>query len=81
MADNVTIKLSYKGIGQMLRGDEMKALVADYGERGAGIAGDGYSYDTHNTGQRQAATVFPADGRSANDNYRNNTLLKVINLL
>lgn len=78
---NMTIKLNYKGIGQMLKGEEMKALVAEYGERGAGIAGNGYSYDTHNTGQRQAATVFPADSVSANDNYRNNTLLKVINLL
>ena len=69
------------GQGKRDEAEEMKKLVAEYGQRGAEVAGSGYSYDTHNTGQRQAATVFPADAVSANDNYRNNTLLKVINLL
>ena len=81
MAADVTIKLSYKGIGEMLKGPEMKSLVNDYGTRAASIAGSGYGHDTHNTGQRQAATVFPADRASANDNYQNNTLLKVLGQL
>ena len=79
--DNMKLVLSYKGIGQMLRGDEMKELVTDYGKRAADAAGTGYGYDTHNTGQRQAATVFPTGAAARNDNYQNNTLLKVLNLL
>lgn len=77
----VKIKLSYSGIGQMLRGEEMKSLVSDYGEKAAGIAGSGYGHETHSTGQRQAANVFPSDRKSANNNYRNNTLLKTLGML
>lgn len=79
--NNMKLVLSYKGIGQMLRGDEMKDLVADYGKRAAEAAGNGYGYDTHNTGQRQAATVFPTSYAARKDNYGNNTLLKAINSL
>ena len=78
---NVKIKLNYKGIGQMLQGEEMKNLVDGYGAQAAELAGQGYGHDTHNTGQRQAATAFPADAASARDNIRNNTLLKVLNKL
>ncbi len=78
---NMKIKLSYSGIGQLLRGEEMQGMVAEYGARAAGIAGDGYDYETHNTGQRQAANVFPASAKARSDNSRNNTLLKVLNLL
>lgn len=80
MAD-LEIKLDYAGIGQMLRGDEMKTLVSEYGQKAVQIAGTGYGSSTHNTGQRQACNIFPADARSANDNYRNNTLLKVLGQL
>ena len=77
----VTLKLDYKGIGQLMRGEEMRRLVADYGEKSAKIAGDGYDSRTHNTGQRQAVNVFPATGKAANDNYTNNTLLKTLGQL
>ena len=79
--DNVKIKLSYSGIGQLLRGPEMKQLVEEYGARAAEIAGEGYSYESHNTGQRQAANVFPKTAAAKRDNYKYNTLLITMNLL
>ncbi len=72
------IKLSYTGIGAMLKGDEMRQLVSDYGAQTALRAGDGYSYRVHNTGQRQAANVFPVTKEASNDNLANNTLLKAV---
>lgn len=78
---NTTIKLNYNGIGAMLRGEEMKELVKGYGKRGAEAAGQGYGYDTHNTGQRQAATFFPETNQAKSDNLNNNTLIKAMGTL
>ena len=74
----VKIKLSYEGIGQMLRGGEMKALVEEYASATVSRAGAHYGYRVHNTGQRQAANVFPTDYRGSRDNLTNNTLLKCV---
>lgn len=72
------IKLLYDGIGAMLRGPEMKQLVSDYAAGVIQRAGTGYSYSTHNTGQRQAANVYAVTEAAQADNLNNNTLLKVV---
>lgn len=75
--NNVAIKLSYSGIGAMLRGEEMKQLVTEYASGVVQRAGTGFSMRVHNTGQRQAANVFPETAEASRDNLKNNTLLKV----
>ena len=70
------IKLSYEGIGQLLRGEEMKNLMERFGSETAHRAGEGYNYRVHNTGQRQAVNIFPDSREAAKDNLKNNTLLK-----
>lgn len=70
-------KLNRAGVGELLKSAEMQELMSEYGSEIASRAGSGYSSSVHNTGQRQAANVFPADESSARDNYKNNTLLKV----
>lgn len=72
----MTVKLSYKGIGELLRGPEMKQLVEQTGSGIAARAGEEYGYRVHNTGQRQACNVFPESGNASKDNLKNNTLLK-----
>ena len=72
----IRISLSYEGIGQLLRGEEMKALMERFGAETAGRAGEGYDYRVHNTGQRQAVNIFPNTREAAKDNLKNNTLLK-----
>lgn len=74
----VAIKMSYSGIGAMLRGEEMKQLVTEYASGVVQRAGEGYSMRVHNTGQRQAANVFPETKEASRDNLKNNTLLKVV---
>lgn len=72
------VKLSYEGIGQMLRGKEMKTLVEEHAAEAVSRAGAHYGYRVHNTGQRQTANVFPTDYPGYRDNLENNTLLKCV---
>lgn len=74
----VAIKLSYSGIGAMLRGEEMKQLITDYASGVVQRAGGDFSFRVHNTGQRQAANVFPTTKEASMDNLQNNTLLKAV---
>lgn len=76
--NNVKIELSYKGIGQLLKGAEMRQLMEKYGSETAERAGAGYAYRVHNTGQRQAVNVFPETYSASRDNLENNTLLRSV---
>jgi len=76
--NNVKIELSYKGIGQLLKGAEMRQLMEKYGSETAERAGAGYGYRVHNTGQRQAVNVFPETYSASRDNIENNTLLRSV---
>ena len=78
MGKNVKVKLSYSGIGALMRGPEMANLMEQYGREAAARAGDGYGYRVHNTGQRQACNVFPETRKASGDNLKNNTLLKSV---
>ena len=78
MSKNVKVKLSYSGIGALMRGPEMAALMEQYGSAAAARAGDGYGYRVHNTGQRQACNVFPETKQASRNNLKNNTLLKSV---
>ena len=72
------VKLSYTGIGQLLRGEEMKNLMTQFGSDRAHRAGDGYNFRVHNTGQRQVVNIFPETYEAYKDNLQNNTLLKIL---
>lgn len=78
MSNIKKILLSYQGIGEMLRGPEMAALVEEQGKSAAAKAGNGFSYRVHNTGQRQACNVYPETEAALHKNLSNNTLLKSI---
>lgn len=72
------IVLSYSGIGELLRGEEMKQMVTEYASGVAQRAGVGFEFRVHNTGQRQAANVFPTTREASRENLLNNTLLKAV---
>ena len=76
--NNVAIKMSYSGIGALLRGEEMKQMITEYAGGVVQRAGADFSFRVHNTGQRQAAKVFPTTKEASVDNLRNNTLLKAV---
>ena len=76
--NKATIKLDYQGIGAMLKGPEMEQLVSEAGAERARMAGNGYSFRTHNTGQRQVVNIYAETDEARRDNLNNNTLLKVL---
>ena len=75
---SVKVKLSYEGLGSILRSQEMAALVKSEADRRAASLGDGYATDSKSMGTRQIASIFTQTGEAARDNMKNNTLLKAV---
>ena len=75
MAKSVDVKINYSGVGQLLKGSEVQEMLS-------GIAGaktpEGYSNRIHVTEQRAIANIYPDTEEARQDNYENNTLLKML---
>ena len=72
------IKLNRKGVRELLQSREMQEACAAVAQDAAARAGTGYEADQGHVGQtRVSARVFPSSAAARQDNYRNNTLLKV----
>lgn len=76
MSEVEKLKLSYSGIGKLLRGPEMEAFMQQKGNEIARTAGDGYTSRVHKSEQRQIANVYASSAEARQDNKKNNTLLK-----
>ena len=74
---NVKVKLDYKGIGDILKSEEMAKCVDGEADRMIRELGEGYGKRTKNMGTRQVS-VFTVTSESAKENIKNNTLLKHI---
>ena len=72
------LKLNDEGIQALLKGPEMQGILGDIGRQRANAAGAGYASDVHVFQKRAAVHIFPASKEAAQDNYENNTLLKVV---
>lgn len=74
------LKLNDEGIQDLLSCAEMQNIISTIASQRANAAGPGYSYRTHvMPGPRRAvANIFPTTKEAAQDNYENNTLLKVV---
>lgn len=75
---NVKIKLNDQGVQELLKGAAMQGILKEYGSRKASEAGEGYSYAVHVHQKRAVANIYPDTREAAQDNYDNNTLLKVV---
>ncbi len=74
----VKVKLSYSGIGSILRSQEMGACVKAEADRIAASCGEGYATDAKGMPTRQIASVYTATADARKDNHANNTLLKAV---
>lgn len=72
------VELSYSGIGEILRSEEMAACVRGEAGRIFAALGDGYASDTYHAGTRVIASVFTETKDAAKDNSENNSLLKAV---
>ena len=70
--------LNDAGIQELLKGPEMQGILADIGRQKANAAGPGYASEVHVFQKRAAVHVYTADYEAVQDNYENNTLLKVV---
>ena len=82
---NVKFKLNRKGVREVLRGEEIQAVLDQCGERIENIANSNaqdpeakYSHSVFVGRRRAIAQVRAVDGRGVQENLRNNTLLKAI---
>lgn len=72
----IKVKLSYAGIGEIMRSEEMgRMLLAEARDR-VSYCGEGYFTEVKGMPTRQVATIIAATKSAQTDNYRNNTLLK-----
>jgi len=78
MSSGFKFKLNRKGVSELMKSDEMKAILDDLGIAKARQAGQGYDSEVHDFKKRAVAHIFPTDYESAKDNYDNNTLVKVV---
>ena len=78
MSKKVKFELNRKGVADLMKSPEMQTILSGLGNTKAAQAGDGYKSQVHVYKNRAVAQIFPTDFESTNDNYENNTLLKVI---
>ena len=74
----VEIKLNSANIRAILRSADMQSMLEAKAAEIAARAGEGYEYQTHDSGQRIIANVYAATDEARKDNLENNTLLKAL---
>lgn len=72
------IKLNSKGVRELLQSKEIMDACVGVARDAASRAGSGYEADHGFVGKtRASAIVYPSTQEARQDNYQNNTLLKV----
>lgn len=74
----VKIKLNLPGINEIMKGPGIQGVIKDAGDSIAASAGDDYVAEV-NVGRWVAfCNVYPDSKKAADDNYKNNSLLKAL---
>ena len=75
---NLKFELNKKGVGELLKSEEMQAVLESYAAQVAKDAGPGYEPKTYIGKDRAAVSVRveAATKEAERDNYENNTLLR-----
>lgn len=74
----VKFELNYKGVGELLKTEELQDYMQDIGDRIATKAGSGYAADTKAGKIRAHTFIKPTNMAAYFDNLKNNTLLKAL---
>ena len=78
MSSDFRLELNDQGIQALLKSPEMQGYLDEIASSKASAAGPGYESEVHVFSKRAVAHVYPGDFRAAQDNFDNNTLLKVV---
>lgn len=74
----VKFELNRAGVQELLKSSAMQSILESAAAEKAREAGDGYVSSVHVGRNRAYANINPGTKEAARDNYRNNTLEKVI---
>lgn len=75
---HVRVELNSKGIQEMLKGEDMQALLKEKATEIADRAGNGYEVNVFVGKTRANASVSTKTKKAMRDNLQNNTLLKAV---
>lgn len=73
----VTVKLNYKGVQELLKGDTMRNFLDEYADRVMKQLDDGYEVEHRDT-DRAVVSVGAVTAKARVQNSKNNTLLKAL---
>ena len=71
-------KLNRKGVSELMKSDEMQAVLDDKATEIKNRCGDGYEQDAQVGKNRANAMVYADTYQAKADNLRNNTILKAV---
>ncbi len=74
----VTFKVNYPGIGELLKSNEMRNVLAQYGDQVMSRLPSGYEMEESETTQRAKVSIRASSVLARLDNSKNNTLLKAL---
>lgn len=76
--DKVKFTLNLPGLNELMKSPAMEAALEEAGNSVASIAGGDYGVRVHQASFVAIANVYPASEKAAEDNYKNNTLVKAL---
>lgn len=71
-------KLDKKGVGQLLKSDEMRAVITQKASDIQSRCGDGYESNVSMGKSRVHGVVIASTTKAKRDNLKNNTILKAL---
>ncbi len=74
----VGIKLNLPGINSIMKGDGIQSVIRAAGDAVAASAGSDYAAEIKVGNWLAFCNVYPDSKEAANDNFKNNTLLKAL---
>lgn len=78
MSSKVKIKLDRKGVGALLKSEEVMTVLKEEADSRAATAGEGYGVNTYVGKNRCNAEIKAETHKARQDNLKNNTLLRLI---
>lgn len=78
MSKDIKFQINLKGLNELMKSQEVQAVLDEAGERVAQIAGDGYEASGKTGHYIGFSNVKPVDKKAEKDNYENNTLIKAL---
>ena len=78
MSKKVDVKVNYKGVGQLLKSNELSMGLANLATQIEARCGEGYEHEVKEMGTRVIASVYTATPKAMASNMKHNTLLKAV---